>query len=255
MSTKISIIGSGNVAYNLAHYFQNIGLEIVEIYSRNLENAKVLATEIKCDFTNDLSNINTKSDIYIIAVKDDAIAKIASKINLKNKLVVHTSGSVSINVLKEISSNYGSFYPLQTFTKDKIADISEAPICVEGNNQEIENELEKFAKSISKKVTKLNSNQRGKLHLAAVFASNFSNYMQVIAQDICEKESVDKKLLEPLLKEVYKKNKIQSAVNNQTGPAKRKDYSTMEKHLELIDNKEIKDLYRSISDIIGKRYS
>ena len=252
---KVTLIGSGNVAYNLAHSFQKNGLEIVEIYSRNLDNARVLASEIKCEYTNDLSKLNSSSDLYIIAIKDDAITKIASKLNLKNKLVVHTSGSVSIEVLKEISKNFGSFYPLQTFTKTKIADILEAPICVEGNSKVSEEIIEKFARSVSTKVTKLNSTQRGKLHLAAVFTSNFANYMQVIAQDICEKEGIDKELLEPLVKEVFQKNQIQLAVNNQTGPAKRKDYSTMEKHLELIEKEDIKKLYRVISDIIGERYS
>lgn len=255
MINKITIIGSGNVAHNLAHSFKKLGLEIVEIYSRNLENAKSLAKEINCDFTNDLSQLNTTSDLYIIAVKDDAISIIASKLNLKNKLIVHTSGSVKINVLKEISDSYGSFYPLQTFTKEKIIDLNQVPICVEGNNSENQKIIELFAKSISKKVHVLNSNQRGKLHLAAVFTSNFSNFMQVIAQDICEKENIDSELLKPLFIEVYEKNLTQKAEKNQTGPAKRKDYSTMEKHLELLEDEEIKKFYGLVSEMIIKRFS
>ena len=255
MLKKITLIGSGNVAHNLGHAFLAKGFEIVEVYSRTAKNAKHLAKKLNADYTSDLAKLNKESDLYLIASSDDAIKKIANQLNLKDKLIVQTSGSVGIDVLKSASKNYGSFYPLQTFTKSHLADVSEVPFCIEGNTNENKKTLLELANVLSSKVIEMNSEQRQKLHLAAVFTSNFANYMQVIAQDICEEQEVDFDLLKPLIKEVYEKNLTQKAENNQTGPAKRGDEFTMQKHLDLLKgDKEQQDLYSLVSGMIGKRF-
>lgn len=255
MLKKITLIGSGNVAHNLGHTFMAKGYEIVEVYSRTSKNAKLLAEKLNANHTSNLSKLNKESDLYLIVSSDDAIEKIVEQLNLKDKLIVHTSGSVGIEVLKKASNNYGSFYPLQTFTKSHLADVSQVPFCIEGNNEESKYSLIELAKTLSSKVIEMNSEQRQKLHLAAVFTSNFANYMQVIAQDICEEQKVDFDLLKLLIKEVYEKNLENKAEQNQTGPAKRGDEFTIRKHLDLLkEDKEKQELYSLISKIIGKRF-
>ncbi|MEN8928165.1 MAG: Rossmann-like and DUF2520 domain-containing protein [Flavobacteriales bacterium] len=256
MLKKITLIGSGNVAHNLGHAFMAKGYEIVEVYSRASENAKQLAEKLNANYTSDLSKLNSKSDLYLIVSSDDAIEKIAKKLRLKDKLIVHTSGSVGIDVLKSASKNYGSFYPLQTFTKSHLTDVSHVPFCIEGNTKENKKALIELAKTLSNKVIEMNSEQRQKLHLAAVFTSNFANYMQVIAQDICEEQEVDFDLLKPLMKEVFEKNLLHKTEQNQTGPAKRGDKFTMQKHAHLLKGDEEKqELYTLISRMIEKRFS
>ncbi len=252
MIKKITLIGSGNVAHNLGKAFLLNGLEVSEVYSRTKTNAKVLAEKLEANYTNNLNELNQESDLYIIATSDNAIEKIANELKLGNKLVVHTSGSVGIEVLKNASKNYGSFYPLQTFTKTHQADFSEVPICIEGNNKESLKALSQIAGKLTNTVNELSSAQRQKLHLAAVFVSNFANYMQVIGEELCEEQQVDFELLKPLIKEVFEKNQTAKAIDNQTGPALRGDSFTMNKHLELLkDKKELKKLYQLISELIG----
>ena len=254
MIKKITLIGSGNVAYNLGNTFVEHDFEVVEVYSRTLSNAKSLSKKLNANSTDNLSKINTDSDLYVIAVKDDAIEQVAEQLDLKGKLVVHTSGSVGIEMLKNASRNYGSLYPLQTFTKTHKADFSEIPICLEGNNEKNLKELKKLAEKLTNRTVQLSSAQRQKLHLAAVFVSNFSNFMQVIGEELCEEQQVDFDLLKPLIKEVFEKNKTGRAIDNQTGPALRGDSFTMEKHLGLLkDKKELSELYQLISKMIGNR--
>lgn len=253
MINKITLIGSGNVAHNLGKAFVLNGFEVVEVFSRTKANAKVLAEKLDANFTNNLSQINQESDLYVIATTDNAISTIANQLDLGTKLVVHTSGSVEIDVLKNISNNYGSFYPLQTFTKSHQVDFNELPICVEGNNKESLKDLIQLAGQLTNNVKELSSNQRQKLHLAAVFVSNFANYMQVIGEKLCEEQQIDFELLKPLIKEVFEKNQTSKAIDNQTGPALRGDSFTMNKHLELLkDNKELSELYQLISKMISE---
>ena len=254
MIQTITLIGAGNVAHNLGHTFVAAGFNVVEVYSRKLNNAKELAEKLGATFTNSLQKMNQKSDLYVIASTDNAIEEIASQLNLGNKLVVHTSGSVAIDFLKNASSNWGSLYPLQTFTKDYQADFTEIPICIEANDPENLKTLLELAQKLSNKVIELSSEQRQKLHLAAVFVSNFANYMQAIGQNLCESQGVDFDLLKPLIKEVFEKNLKGRAIENQTGPALRGDSFTMNKHLDLLkDQEELSSLYQLISDMIKNR--
>ena len=252
MITKITLIGSGNVAHNLGKAFVLNGFEVVEVYSRTKANAKALAETLNANHTSNLNKINKESDLYVIATTDNVIEEIAQQLDLKNHFVVHTSGSVSINVFDNLFSHFGSFYPLQTFTKSHQANFSEIPICVEGNTDRSLDLLKKVAEKLTKNVVELSSVQRQKLHLSAVFVSNFANYMQVIGEKLCEEQQVDFELLKPLIKEVFNKNQTGKAIDNQTGPALRGDSFTMNKHLELLkDKKELSELYELISGMIS----
>ncbi len=254
MIKKITLIGSGNVAHNLGKAFVLNGFEVVEVYSRTKANAIALADKLDAKYTNNLSEINEESGLYVIATTDNSIEEIAKQLKLKSHFIVHTSGSVSIDVFENKFSHFGSFYPLQTFTKSHQADFKEIPICLEGNNEKNLELLKGLASKLSTKTVELTSAQRQKLHLSAVFVSNFANYMQVIGEELCEEQQVDFDLLRPLIKEVFEKNQKGKAIDNQTGPALRGDSFTMNKHLGLLkDKKELHQLYKLLSDMIQNK--
>ena len=225
---KIVIIGSGNVATHLGR-------------------------ELKTYFSKDINSIDRTSDIFIIAVKDDAIDKVSKKLKLKNKILVHTSGSVDMNVLKKYSQNYGVLYPLQTISKEKKIDFKKVPICIEANNRQTEKKLFIIGKSISENVCYVNSEKRKILHLASVFACNFTNHMYFIAEQILKKEKISFDLLNPLIEETAKKilNSNMSPADAQTGPAKRNDKKILREHLHILSkNKYYRDIYKMISNNI-----
>ncbi len=235
----------------MVHLFYEHNYIIDYVYSRNIDDARQLANIAEAKFTNDLNDINScQSDLIVIAISDSSIATVASKLTVSIPLV-HTSGSIGIDVLKEGTSLFGSFYPLQTFLKGKKIDFLSVPLCIEGNTDEVEEELERFAKEFSNKVAVITSEQRLRIHLSAVFACNFSNHMLAIAQDLCEQNNVPFEFLKPLINETFSKIENSNPIKHQTGPAIREDRVTMEKHNNLlIDNSVYKELYNLISDSI-----
>jgi predicted short-subunit dehydrogenase-like oxidoreductase (DUF2520 family) len=250
---KITIIGAGNLATQLGLTLYNEGYFISQVYSHKLKNAAVLAKRIKGEAISDLKKLSADSSIYIIAVKDDAIESVARQLNFKDKIVVHTSGSIPIDVLKNCSKNYGVFYPLQTFSKEKSVDFKTIPICIEANNSKTSTTLTYFAKSISENVKKVNSEQRKKIHLAAVFACNFSNYMYVVSEKLLKKEKLSLDLLKPLIEETSSKIKNYSPGSVQTGPAIRNDKKTMEAHIKLLSKeKDLQKIYTLLSKSIRR---
>lgn len=248
---KIVFIGAGNVATQLGLALKKSKHSIVQVYSKRKSSASKLAHSLNCDFTNSPKKIDTTADIYIIAVNDDSIIEVAKLLRLKDKIVVHTSGSVEMNVLKPISKNIGVFYPLQTFSKNKIVDFNVIPVCLEANNTATFKVLQTLAKSISGNVQKINSEQRKTIHLAAVFACNFSNHLYTIASSILGSANISFDVLKPLIEETAKKIKNTTPVEAQTGPAVRNDIKTINNHLKMLSgNKEYHQLYKLISKSI-----
>ena len=250
---SISIIGAGNLATQLGLALHKEGYLISQVYSRSQKNASLLSKKLKAEAISDLKKLSSDSTIYIIAVKDDALELVAKQLKLKDKIVVHTSGSVSMEVLKKSSKNYGVFYPLQTFSKEKKSDFKIIPICIEANNSNTSTTLEYFAKSISGNVKRVNSEQRKKIHLAAVFACNFSNHMYAIAEQLLGKDKLSLDLLKPLIEETANKIKNARPSKVQTGPASRNDKKTMDAHLKLLSkDKNLQKMYELISKSIVK---
>ncbi|TXD49071.1 Rossmann-like and DUF2520 domain-containing protein [Polaribacter sp. IC073] len=227
---SIVIIGDGNVAKHLVNAFLKVDtINVTQINSRKLENIP-------------------EADITILAVSDAAIAEVSSKI--KNSFVVHTSGSFSMDDLKN-TTNKGVFYMLQTFSKDKEVDFSKVPFCLEAQNEEDYLLLEKLANSIGKKTYAINSEQRKAIHVAAVFVNNFTNHLYKIGNDICIENKVPFEILHPLIDETAQKIKTLSPKKAQTGPAVRNDEKTIENHLHLLNNEQQKIytiLTKSITD-------
>jgi predicted short-subunit dehydrogenase-like oxidoreductase (DUF2520 family) len=250
-SNDIVLIGSGNFATHLGLALYDAGYKITQVYSQKKKSASVLAQKLNATAITDLRKLDQTATVYIIAIKDDAISSVASELKLKDKIVVHTSGSVSIDVLKNVSKNYGVLYPLQTFSKGKAINFRKVPLCVEANNKSTAISLEYFAKSISSKVQKVNSEQRQVIHLAAVFACNFSNHMYAIADDILKKNKLSFDILKPLIEETADKIKNNTPAKMQTGPAIRGDKKTMEGHLKLLGyDKKLKEIYKLVSESI-----
>jgi predicted short-subunit dehydrogenase-like oxidoreductase (DUF2520 family) len=249
--TKVTIIGSGNVAQHLIVAFQNsqnMGTEIdlIQVFSRQKESISHLLDLNK--ITDDLESLE-EADLYIIAVSDDAIAAVSSQLPFKNRLVVHTSGSISLNALDD-DNRKGVFYPLQTFTKNKDVDFKTIPICLESENATDFQLLEKVAKMISDKVFAINSEQRKALHVAAVFVNNFTNHLYQIGSEICQENQVPFEILKPLIAETAQKIMVLSPEEAQTGPAKRNDTNTIEAHEAFLSNENHLKIYKTLTQSI-----
>jgi predicted short-subunit dehydrogenase-like oxidoreductase (DUF2520 family) len=251
---RITIIGSGNVATHLAAAFKNAGHKVVQVYSRDMHNAALLAYHVAGEAIDDLNNINPETDLFVISVNDDAITSIAQTLARHQKLTVHTSGSADIRAILNFNPKAGVFYPLQTLSKNKEVDFSTVPLCIEGGDEDITNTLEQLAKSISKNVYRIDSGQRKILHLAAVFACDFPNYLYAVAQQLLAQHNIDFELLRPLILETAQKVQDHLPAEVQTGPAIRNDESTMAAHLQILNNEpELKRLYEILSQGIIKK--
>lgn len=251
MIKNVVFIGAGNMATQLGMALFDSGINIVQVYSRTAESARALAGKVNASFTTDLSAIKENCDLYIIAVKDDALIEVARQINFNNRLVVHTAGSLSVQVLAPFSANIGVFYPFQTFSKNKKVDFSKVPVCLEANNESSFKSLESLAKKISYKVLPLDSKQRLYLHISAVFSCNFVNHLYALSEVILKENKMGLDLLYPLIQETTEKIMKLSPVDAQTGPSARNDQQIILKHLELLDNKpEMKKIYQMLSDSI-----
>jgi predicted short-subunit dehydrogenase-like oxidoreductase (DUF2520 family) len=246
---NIILIGAGNVATHLGLAIQKTGRWIVQVYSKTEENARQLSEKLHADYSVDLKTISTEADLYIVSVTDDVIGKIAKSLRLKGKMIVHTSGSVSMDVLKNCSDNFGVLYPLQTFSKTREIDLSIVPLCIEANSKDNLQLLERFSKELSRKVVEVDSEKRKILHLAAVFASNFPNFMFSIADKILTENKLDFELLRPLILETAMKVQELKPEEAQTGPARRGDEEILKKHIRLLkEYPEYQKIYNIMSD-------
>lgn len=245
----INIIGSGNVAQHLISVFQQTEkVTLQQVFSRKRESINHLISDEK--IVTHYSDLKT-ADITIISVTDDAITEVSNQLPFENQLVVHTSGSAGLDAL-HAKNRKGVFYPLQTFSKSKAIDFKAVPICLETENVLDYTILETTAKSISDKVFKISSEQRQSLHVAAVFSCNFVNHLYQLGKEICDDNQVPFEILMPLIQETADKIKTLSPLEAQTGPAKRNDQKTIEKHLYFLDDKNKKEIYQLLTQSIQK---
>jgi predicted short-subunit dehydrogenase-like oxidoreductase (DUF2520 family) len=252
--TSISVIGSGNVAWHLTKRLFDCGYSIRCVFSLNLSHATLLAKEVKAKAVDDISAVPL-SDLYLFSVKDDAYEEMISVFPQTKAICVHTSGSLEMNILERLSDNYGVLYPFQSFSKDKIISFEHVPVCVEASDYQTEQYLVGLAKTISPMTYLLNTEQRAYLHLAGVFASNFTNALYVVAQQILQQRNLDFNIILPLIHETVEKVNNLSPINAQTGPAVRNDAGIMNKHEEMIKDTDWKELYQLISNIIQKQHA
>ena len=249
----IVLLGSGNVATHLGGALLNAGHRVVQVYSPTKAHAEILARTLNAAAIDNLPAIATGADAYIIAVKDDAIAQVIAQLpSPLHGVVVHTAGSVDIGVLAVHAANYGVLYPVQTFSKAKAVDFTTIPIALEASDEATHHRLAQLAGSLSNRVFNCNSKQRLSLHVAAVFACNFTNHLYTIAADLLDEHGLDFDLITPLILETAEKVMEHHPRDVQTGPAVRNDVRTMQKHLELLEtDTSLAQLYRLISERIS----
>jgi len=244
---KVIIIGSGNVAQHLIKAFsKSKNIDLAQVFSRQKESIIPLLDFRK--ITDNFADL-AEADLYILAVSDDAIAAVSSQLPFENRLVVHTSGSVSIDVLDN-KNRRGVFYPVQTFSKNVAVDFSEIPICLESENEVDFDLLEKVVYSISNKVFKISEVQRQALHVSAVFVNNFVNQLYQIGNEICLENNIPFEVLKPLILETANKGTTLSPKEAQTGPASRHDNTTIERHLNFLSDENRKNIYKIITQSI-----
>lgn len=248
----IYLIGAGNVASHLGIAFHKCGIAIKTVWSRNIDNAITLSKIINSGHTDNLNEISNEKAVYIISVPDNVISDIVKIIGKNNSIIIHTSGSTSTDILQSYSDNYGVFYPLQTFSKTKKdIDFNEIPVLIEFSNNLVNELLINWCNLIGVKYTIADSEQRMKLHIAAVFVNNFTNHMFAIAQELSETYKIDFDLLRPLIKETFEKIKSFKPKDIQTGPALRNDKNTIKKHIEsLSNNPDFAKIYSFVSESI-----
>lgn len=251
---RIVLIGSGNVASNLGKALKKSGHHIIQVWSKTLANAQELANTLDCEAISDINKVSADADAYIFSVKDDALLEMLKAFPLKDKVLLHTAGSISIDVLKPFSAYYGVFYPLQTFSKQKEVDFREVPILLESSCDKVGELTTELAHSLSTKVIQASSEQRKYLHIAAVFSCNFVNHLYAVAEGVLVDNGLSLDLIRPLIQETADKAMLHSPKEVQTGPAVRRDMKIVNSHLELLDSDpEIKALYASLSEGIMKQ--
>ncbi len=251
---NIIMIGTGNVATVLGAKLRRVGHNIVQVFGRNEERLSKLVSILDAEPCTEWNKISKDADLYLIAISDKALYELPDTFHCK-ALTVHTAGSVSKDVLKKISPRYGVLYPLQSMRFNSDPEI-EIPILVDANSDTDIGHLVQLASTISDRVAVADDNKRIHLNLAAVIVNNFSNYLFTIAEDYCKHQNVNFSLLLPIIKETANRLQSNPPANMQTGPAIRRDITTIEKHLQLLkDEPQLKKLYNIISDAIMERYN
>lgn len=253
---NIALIGSGNLAWHLGPELENAGQRIVEIYSRNIENARKLQKRLYSAEVNDsLDFSKSKAQIFFLCVSDDAIEEVAREIVLPDDaLLAHTSGSQPLSKLGyAATAQIGVFYPLQTFTKSKQVSFEDIPLLIEAEDRHTGKVLSRIGKSISKKVMQIRSEDRIAIHVAAVFACNFTNHFFSIAEQILGKHNQKLELLRPLIAETMNKSLDIGPEKARTGPAVREDMETLDRHMAFLEGNQHQELYQLITEDILNR--
>jgi predicted short-subunit dehydrogenase-like oxidoreductase (DUF2520 family) len=249
----IALIGTGNVATILGKLFFQNGHVITSVSGRNAEAAKLLAQELGAKSLPINAKVALESEITIIALADEAISSLPTNI-FGDSIVVHTAGAVPMDVLKNLAQSYGVVYPLQSLRKETVM-IPKIPFLIEGSDAHTQRILEQLVTSCKLPSQLTNSEQRAKMHAAAVMVSNFTNYLYAVAEDFCKKEAIEFKVLLPLIEETASRLTNASPAALQTGPAVRGDVATMEKHQQLLQSVAgASELYVYLSEKVKQRF-
>jgi len=249
---KIVSLGAGNLATHLIIELQKKGFEIEQVYSRSEASAKELAEKLHSLYTTEIEGIVTNAHIYIISICDDAIESFSKKLSLTNQLVIHTAGSVSMEIFTKKFENHGVLYPLQTFSKSRAVDFSNIPVFIEANRPKNLKVIYSIANSVTNNVFIATSQERLQLHLASVFCSNFVNHLCHLSAQIVEKSGLEFSVFAPLILETVQKALASGNPNSvQTGPAVRNDRNVLQKHAAILNNRpEIREIYHILSESI-----
>jgi len=232
-------IGAGNVASHIVKSLCNAGYKLIQVYSRTQESAKILADPANAEFTTSIEEIMQGADLYIVSIPDLSVPLILEQLKITNSLIVHTAGSHGLEVFGTKFTRYGVLYPLQTIRKNTAVNMAKSPFLIEANNPVVLAEIEEIARSISENVYLTDSETRRWIHLAAVFANNFTNHMLALSSEILNQKKLDQNLLRPLIEETFRKALESNPSEEQTGPAIRNDTNIIEKHIKMLENQPL----------------
>ena len=247
---KVTLIGAGNLATQLGKSLKKAGVIISQVYSRTEDSARTLGELLEAEWLTDIKALRDEADIYIFSVKDSVLCELISEVckSRGDKLFLHTAGSMPMSCFEGKALHYGVFYPMQTFSKTKDVDFERIPVFIEGNSIETEDVIRSLANKLTQRVIRLSSADRKYLHLAAVWACNFTNYCYTVASDILGEHGIPFDVMFPLINETTEKIQKISPKEAQTGPAVREDRNVMSKQLELMNGKEdLQELYKMLS--------
>ena len=249
---KIVFIGAGNLATRLSLAMQRVGMQIGQVYSHTEASARQLATRLGCPWTNDLSALQEDGDLYVFSLKDTVLSDVISKVKPNNGMWVHTAGSMPMSVFEGYAQRFGVLYPLQRFSKGRNVNFDVIPIFLEANTDKNADYLKNIASALSENVRFMSSEKRRSLHLAAVFACNFTNHIYTLSYKLLENESIPADVLLPLIDETVSKIHSMPPAAAQTGPAIRYDENVINKHLAMLDDPDMQAIYRLLSQSIHK---
>ena len=248
---KITILGSGNVGTHLAKALYAAGYQILQIWSREYDHAENLANQVFAEPIDRLKLLYPTADIYILAVADDALFDLALDLKLRDAIVLHTAGSVSLKVLSPISRKHGVIWSPQTFIRDVAMDYSTLPFCIEGSSPEVTKQIQQLLLPVSQHIYNIDTQQRQWLHIAAVMTNNFGNAINALAQDLLLKHNIPFEILHPIIEMTAEKLKHGNLWQQQTGPARRQDQKTIDRHRSmLVDDDKLMKLYELLTEII-----
>ena len=252
----ITLIGSGNIASWLGLKLRRANHKILQVYSREIDHARQLAEKVGAIPVDDLTIVDDRSDVYFIAVTDDAIPTVAEKLHLKDKVVLHTSGITGVEVLSSTSSKTGVFYPFQSISKNNPQFPENFPVLVENPSEDVLDLLTKLAGDVGCYAKEVKGEQRKILHLCGVLVNNFTNHLLAVADDILQQEALSFDLLMPLIRETFSKIEKLPPEQVQTGPAVRNDEKTIIQHLLLLSRYlEYRKLYQAITESIQRHHN
>lgn len=251
---QVTIIGSGNVATVLGRLLIQNGHHIVQVFSRNIDHAAELAKQVGANAVSDLTMLNTNADLYLLAVTDDALATVAGALFVKDKLVVHTAGSVSKEILKSMSSNYGVLWPMKMIRKPMLT-LTPVTIVIDGSSEKAIGQIEMLACQFSPVVTRADDSLRTKMHMLAAITSNFTNHLYHLAAEYCVQENIDFGFFYPLIEDTAQRIQTNHPKWVQAGPAFRGDKQTLEKHRLLLEQyPQIQKMYLEITESIQSSF-
>lgn len=252
---KVVLIGTGNLAHHLGDLFVKNGIEIVQVIGRSPVSTKKLAKRIGCAAATDYSKIDLSADVYLLLVADHDIPMAIKGLPLEKKVIAHASGTASIKVFPSRFAHAGVFWPLQTFTKDRILSNELFPICLESRSSRAKSHLNRLAKSMGCPSFTLRGKDRELLHLGAVLVNNLPNHLFTLTESLLNKHKIPFELLHPLIAETAVKIKSGSPRSMQTGPARRGDSSTIDRHLQLLkSDRRLHKIYKLLSESIEETH-
>jgi len=248
---NIVLVGAGNVATHLGTALKSNGHRIIQVYSQTVRSARALSEKLGASYITETGELDYSADLFLFCLKDDALLDILKQTRFSNQILVHTAGSLPLNIFKDFGFHFGVIYPVQTLIKERNLDLTNVPFCVEANTPFAEKIVLDLVSEISRKVEIVDSNKRKIIHLAAVFACNFTNHMFYIADKLMREKGLEFDLLKPLIQETYAKIQETDPETAQTGPAKRGDTIILNEHLETLkDQPGWQKIYTFISESI-----